>query len=123
MTAWKGVFSMKNAIIFGFCGLFFLSAGCAMFTAWKAIPPPGGCDQCHTVPIGDRWELAYKAPTLTDEKDRKAWQTEKYNMPSKEKPSSSLEVRKTTDEKCFECHRTPTPSHKGRTGRYHHGEY
>jgi len=26
-----------------------VAGGCAMFTSWKSIPPPGGCDQCHTV--------------------------------------------------------------------------
>lgn len=97
-----------------------LLVGCAMFTAWKAIPPPGGCDQCHTAPISNNWTVAYKAPTLSDEKDRKYFQTEKYNLPATEKPASSLEIRKGADENCFECHRTPTPAHKGRTGRYHH---
>ena len=38
-------------------------AGCAMFTAWKTIPPPGGCDQCHTVPISNNWQVTYQAPT------------------------------------------------------------
>jgi len=94
--------------------------GCAMFTAWKAIPPPGGCDQCHSQPISSNWTVAYKAPILSDEKDRKYFQTEKYNLPATEKPASSLEVRKVEDENCFECHRAPTPAHKGRKGRFHH---
>lgn len=97
-----------------------LLVGCAMFTAWKSIPPPGGCDQCHTAPISNNWTVAYKSPTLSDEKARLSFQTEKYNMPATEKPASSLEVRKGEDESCFECHRTPTPAHKGRTGRFHH---
>jgi hypothetical protein len=97
-----------------------LAAGCTMFTAWKAIPPPGGCNQCHSLPIKNNWTVSYQAPALNDEKDRKYFQSEKYTMPNVDKPASALEVRKETDEKCFECHNTPTPAHKGRSGRYHH---
>jgi hypothetical protein len=111
---------MKKLIIIACTSALALGAGCTMFTAWKAIPPPGGCDQCHTLPISNNWTVAYQAPMLNDEKDRKYFQSEKYNLPHVEKPSSALEVRKATDEKCFECHRTPTPAHKGRTGRFHH---
>jgi len=111
---------MKTLSIFACAAVLALSAGCTMFTAWKAIPPPGGCNQCHTKPINNNWHVAYQAPALTDEKDRKYFQSEKYNLPHVDKPASDLEVRKATDEKCFECHNTPTPSHKGRTGRYHH---
>lgn len=111
---------MKNRIFIACISTLTLAAGCTMFTAWKSIPPPGGCDQCHTQPISNNWQLAYKAPVLSDEKDRKYFQTEKYNLPPAEKPTSSLEVRKVADENCFECHRTPTPAHKGRMGRFHH---
>ncbi|HOP40322.1 MAG TPA: cytochrome C [Geobacteraceae bacterium] len=111
---------MKNRIFIACLIAITLSAGCAMFTSWKAIPPPGGCDQCHTLPISNNWQVAYKAPVLSDEKDRKYFQTEKYNLPAVDKPSSALEVRKVADEKCFECHRSPTPAHKGRMGRFHH---
>jgi hypothetical protein len=106
------------AIILGsaFIGI----TGCAMLTSWQAIPPPGGCDQCHSVPITNNWHVAYQAPMLNDEKDRKYFQSERYNMPSADKPASKLEVRKLQDEKCFECHRSPSPSHKGRMGRFHH---
>jgi hypothetical protein len=111
---------MKNSTFVACVCALTLAAGCTMFTAWKSIPPPGGCDQCHTLPINNNWQVAYKAPALTDEKDRKYFQTEQYNLPAVEKPTSALEVRKVSDEKCFDCHRTPTPAHKGRTGRFHH---
>jgi hypothetical protein len=111
---------MKKLFVIACTSALALGAGCTMFTAWKAIPPPGGCDQCHSLPINNNWHVAYKAPMLSDEKDRKYFQKEQYNLPHVEKPSSSLEVRKVSDEKCFDCHRTPTPAHKGRSGRFHH---
>jgi hypothetical protein len=93
---------------------------CAMFTAWKSIPPPGGCDQCHTTPISTDWQVAYKAPILTDERNREYFQTPEYNMPKQNQPSSVLDLRKVEELKCFECHKSPTPAHGGRSGRFHH---
>jgi hypothetical protein len=97
-----------------------LASGCAMFTAWKTIPPPGGCDQCHTVPISSNWQVTYKAPILTDERNREFFQTSEYTMPKTDQPDSSLEVRKVQELKCFECHKSPDAAHKGRMGRFHH---
>ena len=109
---------MNRILLFSI--LLCLSTGCAMFTAWKTIPPPGGCDQCHTVPISSNWQITYKAPTLNDERDRLSFQTEQYNMPQGPKPSSSLELRKDEDQTCFECHKAPDTKHTERKGRYHH---
>ena len=100
--------------------IFFLSTGCAMFTSWKTIPPPGGCDQCHTVPIGNNWKVAYQAPQLTDERDKLAFQTEKATMAQPTKPDSSLDIRKMEEQPCFECHRSPNNQHRERKGRFHH---
>ena len=98
-----------------------LLPGCAMFRAWKSIPPPGGCDQCHTVPIGNyNWQLTYQAATISDERDRLSFQTEEYNMPRGAKPGSSLELRKEEDQACFDCHKSPNMKHRERKGRYHH---
>jgi len=97
-----------------------LSAGCAMFTAWKSIPPPGGCDQCHTVPISSNWQVTYQAATLSDEQNRPYFQTEQYTMPKGSRPSSSLELKKEEDLACFECHKSPNLKHMERKGRYHH---
>lgn len=91
-----------------------------MFNAWKAIPPPGGCDQCHTLPISSQWQVAYKAPILSDERNRDYFQTPEYNRPSGDRPLSPLETRKVEEQKCFDCHKAPNASHKGRMGRYHH---
>jgi hypothetical protein len=114
---------MKKILFITCAATLALGVGCAMFTAWKAVPPPGGCDQCHSIPISSNWTVAYKAVTLADEKDRKSFQTEAYNMPATSKPDSSLSVRKTADEDCFACHRAPTPAHKGRMGKFHHGKF
>ena len=94
--------------------------GCNMFKTWQAIPPPGGCDQCHTIPISKNWFAAYKAPVLSDEKGKLYFQTEQYSMPSTTKPASSLELKKVQELKCFECHNAPNMAHKERTGRFHH---
>lgn len=97
-----------------------LLSGCTMFKAWQSIPPPGGCDQCHTVAISNNWQIAYAAVALTDERNRLAFQTPQQTVPDNRKPESSLELRKVQESKCFECHRSPNAAHKGRMGRYHH---
>lgn len=100
--------------------LLFLSSGCAMFTAWKTIPPPGGCDQCHTVPISANWQVVYRAATLSDERNKLSFQTEQATMPQGAKPTSALELRKMEEQPCFDCHRAPDVKHLERKGRYHH---
>ena len=102
--------------------LFSVTCGCAMLSAWKSIPPPGGCNQCHTVPISTNWQIAYQPPILTDERERPYFQTEQYTVQQPPKPESQLEKRKVEELACFDCHRSPTPSHKGRKGSYHHGQ-
>ena len=97
-----------------------LAAGCAMFTSWKSIPPPGGCNQCHSVPISSNWTVSYQVVQLRDERDQVSFQTPQSVQSATEKPESVLELRKVQDQPCFECHKSPSPSHRGRTGRYHH---
>jgi hypothetical protein len=96
-------------------------SGCQMLTAWRSIPPPGGCDQCHTAAISNDWKISYHAPNLSDERNREAFQTPEYNMQATGQTlPSSLEVRKIQDLKCFECHRSPNSEHRKRSGRFHH---
>ncbi len=96
-------------------------AGCAMFVAWRSIPPPGGCDQCHSVPISTNWRAIYKPATISDERMRLAFQTPEYNQPPQQGgQTSSLEVKKVENLRCFECHKSPTPAHRERMGRFHH---
>jgi hypothetical protein len=94
--------------------------GCAMFTAWKSIPPPGGCDQCHTTAISSNWQATYKAASVADERGRLPFQTPEYNQPSLGGQQSPLEAKKVDEQACFECHKAPTQSHKGLKGRFHH---
>ena len=68
--------------------------GCTMFTAWKSIPPPGGCDQCHTVAISTNWQISYQAATVADERGRQSFQTPEYNLALKGKQESPIETKK-----------------------------
>src|SRR5574341_219230 len=105
---------MKNLSIIISSLFFFILAGCTMFKTWQAIPPPGGCDQCHTFPISKKWFVAYQAPILNDEKNRPYFQTEGYSMPNRSKPQSSIEVRKVEEQRCFDCHNAPDKLHRER---------
>lgn len=97
-------------------------SGCSMFTAWKSIPPPGGCDQCHSVELNANWAVSYRAAMLSDERGQLAFQSPQQNTPIRQnQPASALELRKNDDPRCFSCHNAPTPAHKERSGRYHHG--
>ncbi len=90
---------------------------CAMFGAWKAIPPPGGCDQCHTHPISNNWVVAYSPATIHDETGTYPWQRpESVRRPE----SSPLDLKKITDARCFRCHKEPDKAHTEYKGRYHH---
>ena len=94
--------------------------GCAMFTAWKSIPPPGGCDQCHTLAISTNWKITYQSATVADERGRQAFQTPEYNQSNLGGQQSPLEEKKVEEKACFDCHKAPTPAHKDRKGRFHH---
>ena len=78
--------------------------GCAMFGSWKSIPPPGGCDQCHTLPISTTGRSAYKPATLNDETGRTPWQQPESCLPPETSP---LEEKKVTEQRCFRCHKGP----------------
>ena len=111
---------MSKSLIIVIISSLFFNYGCTMFTAWTTIPPPGGCDQCHTVSISNDWQVAYKAPILSDERNRQYFQTESYTMPKTSKPASALDLRKVEELRCFECHKSPNKAHKERMGRFHH---
>ena len=100
--------------------LVFTISGCAMFTAWKSIPPPGGCDQCHSLPISTNWKATYQAANVADERGRLTFQTPEYNQPELGGKESPLETKKVEEKACFDCHKAPTPAHKERKGRFHH---
>lgn len=100
------------------CLLVLITCGCAMFGSWKAIPPPGGCDQCHETQISNDWTVTISAAKMTDERGLNYWQQpESLN---KEKPDSPLEERKFTEQRCFRCHEEPDKAHREYMGTYHH---
>lgn len=96
-----------------------LLAGCTMFISWKAIPAPGGCDQCHSLPITSQWTAVYKPVTLSRHDNTEVFQTPGYTMPDG-RPASPVEVQKVEEAKCFDCHKEPNPAHRERKGRFHH---
>ena len=110
---------MKYVLLF-LCFTIVTISGCSMFTAWKSIPPPGGCDQCHTVAISANWQATYKAANIADERGRLSFQTSEYNQPTLGGQTSPLETKKVEEKACFDCHKSPTQAHKERKGRFHH---
>ncbi|MBI5483297.1 MAG: cytochrome C [Deltaproteobacteria bacterium] len=100
--------------------LVFSVSGCAMFTAWKSIPPPGGCDQCHTQAISTNWQVSYQVVDIADERGRLAFQTPEHNQPVTGRPENPLEARKVEEKACFDCHKSPNQQHRERKGRFHH---
>lgn len=110
---------MKFTLIL-LAGLVFSVSGCSMFTAWKSIPPPGGCDQCHSVEISANWQVKYQVASIPDERGRLSFQTPEYNQSAKGGQDSPLQIKKIEEKACFDCHKSPTPAHKERKGRFHH---
>lgn len=91
--------------------------GCAMLGSWKAIPPPGGCDQCHTKQISANWEAAIVPARITSETGTEPWQSPESVVPEEPSP---LEEKKLTEQRCFRCHNAPDLKHRKYRGRYHH---
>jgi hypothetical protein len=99
-------------------GLLFLGLlGCTMFGNWRAIPPPGGCDQCHTAPISANWQVTLAPVALSDESGREPWQKGTASQPAEASPAQK---QKLTEERCFRCHQSPGHAHTEYRGRYHH---
>jgi hypothetical protein len=92
-------------------------SGCAMFTSWTSIPPPGGCDRCHTVAISANWRATITPVQLTAEDGKPAWQREGSVLPP---ATSPVEQQLLSDERCFRCHNEPSTAHGERRGSYHH---
>lgn len=93
-----------------------LLAGCAMFSAWKEIPAPEGCSECHQVSINGDWQVLYKPVDLNDETGRVGWQ-----QPSSLEPEDvPQQQREVLSQECFRCHRSPDNKHKAYKGNYRH---
>lgn len=107
---------MKRVVLGTVCGV--VLAGCAMFSSWRSIPPPGGCDRCHTGAISNDWRVTLTAAQLSTEGGKPHWQQEGALLPP---PSESpLEQRMLSDASCFRCHREPNLQHRNFRGSYHH---
>ena len=117
---WKRNSTLKFLfLIAGLAGSMTL-AGCAMFNAWKNIPPPGGCDQCHTMEISTNWKISYQAANVADERGRQYFQTPEYNATQQDKLQLPLETKMLDGQACFECHKAPSEAHRKFKGRFHH---
>lgn len=110
---------MKLVLPLAAIGLYLLTA-CTMFSTWRSIPAPGGCDECHQVAISANWRVSYKPVTLTDERNQEAFQKPESVLQSNKKPASSLETQKLEQLPCFDCHNSPDAAHKAMKGKFHH---
>jgi len=107
---------MKNVFFPLFLLGLFIS-GCAMVSAWKTIPPPGGCNQCHVKQISADWVATIAPATINTETGRYSWQMPESTLPPE---SSPLDERKVQELKCFRCHKGPDKKHIEYSGSYHH---
>ncbi len=107
---------MKKILFVILCLTLILS-GCAMIKAWKSIPPPGGCDQCHFVEIGSDWRAINRPVTINDEMGRYSWQKPQSVLPPENSP---MDDRKVQELRCFRCHKGPDRKHIDYQGMYHH---
>jgi hypothetical protein len=110
---------MRFAFLF-LSGALVAISGCTMFAAWKSIPPPGGCDQCHKVAISNNWQATYKPADISNEQGRLSFQTPEFNQPYLGGQQSPLDEKKVEEKACFDCHKSPSAAHRDRKGRYHH---
>ena len=110
---------MKLLALLLFSMLYFLTA-CTMLTAWRTIPAPEGCGECHKTQISSNWQVAYKPATINDETGRLSFQTPESIAGRSERPSSMEGKQKLEQLECFECHNAPDPTHRQRKGKFHH---
>jgi hypothetical protein len=110
---------MKILLLLAVCPLLLLSS-CTMLTAWKTIPAPGGCEDCHKVPISANWQVSIRSVTLTDERNVEAFQTPESVLPKVDSPAAKMEKQKVEELACFECHNSPNPAHRSVKGKFHH---
>jgi len=95
-----------------------LASGCMMFGAWRSIPPPGGCDQCHALEISTNWKATMTVAVLSAEDGTPPWQQEASVAPPV--TESPLQQQMLSDSRCFRCHREPDRAHRDYRGSYHH---
>ncbi len=112
---WQGVYLLVSGLLF-----LSLCTACTMFRAWRTIPAPGGCEDCHKVPISSNWQVSYRPAVLSDERNRVYFQTEEYTLQPGVKPKSPVDKQMVEELACFECHNAPNSEHRTMKGRFHH---
>lgn len=100
--------------------LLYMLTACTMFSAWRSIPAPGGCEECHKVPITANWQVTFRPVTLNDERGGNSFQSPASLTSRIDKPASMAEKQKVEQLPCFDCHNAPNASHRGRAGKFHH---
>jgi len=112
---------MKLLITLALLGIMlYMLTACTMFKAWRSIPAPGGCDECHKVPISANWQISYKPAVLYDERGGHSFQQPASLMPASDKPATAQDKQKVEQVQCFECHNSPDATHKTMKGNFHH---
>jgi hypothetical protein len=116
----EGEFSMKIITLTLLGSLLIVLQSCTMFKSWRSIPAPGGCEQCHKVPISANWQVSYRPATIDDGTGRPAFQQPESLEMRTAKPDSAVEKQKLEGLACFECHNAPDSVHKPLKGKFHH---
>lgn len=92
-----------------------IAAGCTLaYHAGREIPPPGGCDRCHRVPIAADWQATLGSAEVPRPERRYPWQRPESGLPAATPPGEQ-----SLEEACFNCHRSPDLAHADYHGRYH----
>lgn len=100
--------------------LLYTLTACTMMNAWRSIPAPGGCEECHKLPIASNWQLSYRPAMLSDERGKLSFQTPQSTVTDRDKKPTQIEIQKLEQLPCFECHNAPDDTHKERKGKFHH---
>lgn len=81
----------------------------------RAIPPPGGCDQCHRVPVSADWQAVLTSAEVPHPGERYPWQ----RPDAVGTTEATGPVHQNIEEACFQCHQSPDLAHADYHGRYH----
>lgn len=116
-------------------------AGCVVSHVTRPVPPPGGCDVCHRVPIGGGWRIAWTPvqweegapvadrPPVADVESRflalslmpvhSEVPAGKLKVFAAELPPDALDEGG-TGTRCFACHEAPDVKHAPLRGLFIH---
>jgi hypothetical protein len=86
----------------------------------EKYPAPGRLRTMPPRPISSNWAISYQAAFISDERGRNYFEIPEYNLQEQRKAKPPSGSTKFEELQCFECHKSPTPAHKERKGRFHH---